>query len=222
MKQNSPGGLCFAITTGNLAKRPEDGRTRFQEEDMRRIQLTIHFLNSAMRKNYGCTSYNHQRRGDLRFGDYRRESPVGSGVTPDVLPHHPAYLSVPRRFLFLGPGLCLQLHSDSASRRTPLLFGSGYPLAGGPSQGSVEDFYLQVTRFNTICNKAALHKLSFSRPRSSRGYELQFQKPFRVFMGYLRQIVRADWCDVQHLAAFGVGGEGIVDREQHTVGAEDL
>ena len=41
-------------------------------------------------------------------------------------------------------------------------------------------------------------------------------------MGYLRQIVWADCCDVQHLAAFGVGGKGIVDREQHTVGAEDL
>ena len=75
---------------------------------------------------------------------------------------------------------------------------------------------------STSAHEAALHKISFSRPSSSRGYELQFQKPFRVFMGYLRQIVRADWCDVQHLAAFGVGGEGIVDREQHTVGAEDL
>src|SRR5688572_5834931 len=29
------------------------------------------------------------------------------------------------RFVFLGPGLCLQLPSDPASRRTPLLLASG-------------------------------------------------------------------------------------------------
>jgi len=44
------------------------------------------------------------------------------------------------RFLFVGPGLCLQLPSDSASRRTPLLFGYRFP----PS-GSEEDLHLQVT-----------------------------------------------------------------------------
>jgi len=35
-----------------------------------------------------------------------------------------ARICLPRmRFLFVGPGFCLQLPSDSASRRTPLLFG---------------------------------------------------------------------------------------------------
>jgi len=38
------------------------------------------------------------------------------------------------RFVFLGPGLCLQLPSDSASRRTPLLFGSGF-LSPRPPEG---------------------------------------------------------------------------------------
>jgi hypothetical protein len=43
------------------------------------------------------------------------------------------------RLLFVGPGLCLQLPLDSASRRTPLLFGYRFP----PS-GSEEDLHLQV------------------------------------------------------------------------------
>ncbi len=44
------------------------------------------------------------------------------------------------RFLSVGPGLCLRLPSDSASRRTPL--PSGYRF---PPSGSEEDLHLQVT-----------------------------------------------------------------------------
>jgi hypothetical protein len=43
------------------------------------------------------------------------------------------------RFLFVGPGVYLQLPSDSASRRTPLLFGWRFP-----SPGSAGDFHPQV------------------------------------------------------------------------------
>jgi hypothetical protein len=51
-----------------------------------------------------------------------------------------AQVRLPRmRFLFVGPGLCLPLPSDPASRRQPLRFGSRFP-----SPGSVEDFHLQV------------------------------------------------------------------------------
>ena len=42
------------------------------------------------------------------------------------------------RFLFVGPGVCLQLPSDNASRLLPLLFGYQFP-----SSGSVEDLHLQ-------------------------------------------------------------------------------
>lgn len=48
--------------------------------------------------------------------------------------------SPPMRFVFLGSGLCLQLPSDSASRRTPLLFGLGFRSSQPP-----EDFHLHVT-----------------------------------------------------------------------------
>jgi len=34
------------------------------------------------------------------------------------------------RFLFVGPGLCLQLPSDSGSTRTPLLFSYRFPPSG--------------------------------------------------------------------------------------------
>jgi len=44
------------------------------------------------------------------------------------------------RFLFVGPGFCLRLPSDSGSPRTPL--PSGYRF---PPSGSEEDFHLQVT-----------------------------------------------------------------------------
>jgi len=46
-------------------------------------------------------------------GDYRALDLVGS--LPDV--------AASMRLLFVGPGLCLQLPSDSTSRWTPLLFG---------------------------------------------------------------------------------------------------
>jgi hypothetical protein len=44
------------------------------------------------------------------------------------------------RFLFVKPGFCLRLPSDSVSRRTPLPFGYRFP----PS-GPEEDLHLQVT-----------------------------------------------------------------------------
>ena len=44
------------------------------------------------------------------------------------------------RFVFLGPGLCVPLPSDSTSRWTPLRFGSRFP-----SPGLVEDLHLQVS-----------------------------------------------------------------------------
>jgi len=54
------------------------------------------------------------------------------------------------RFLFVKPALCLQLPSDSASRRTPLLFGYTLPLAGW-----VKDFHLQVVATATTAIKTA-------------------------------------------------------------------
>ena len=72
---------------------------------------------------------------------------------PHLQPHPPdgywassvtcllARLRLPHmRFLFVGPGFCLRLPSDSASRRTPL--PSGYRF---PPSGSEEDLHLQVT-----------------------------------------------------------------------------
>ena len=72
---------------------------------------------------------------------------------PHLQPHPPGWLlgfedigllarmPLPHmRFLFVGPGLCLRLPSDSASRRTPL--PSGYRF---PPPGSEKDFHLQVT-----------------------------------------------------------------------------
>jgi hypothetical protein len=44
------------------------------------------------------------------------------------------------RFVYLGPGVCVPLPSDPASRRQPLRFGSWFP-----SSGSIEDFHLQVS-----------------------------------------------------------------------------
>ena len=38
------------------------------------------------------------------------------------------------RFVFLGPGVCLHLPSDSTSRWTPLVFGYGFP-SSGPQEG---------------------------------------------------------------------------------------
>jgi len=82
----------------------------------------------------------------------RAERQISQGKTRDVHPIHPWHIrrlglddiglrvfwpprppadaSMP--FVFLGPGLRLQLPSDSTSRWTPLLFSSEFPSSGPP------------------------------------------------------------------------------------------
>jgi hypothetical protein len=55
------------------------------------------------------------------------------------------------RFLFVGPGLCLQLPSDSTSRWTPLLFSSRFP-----SSGLVEDFHPESSGRHHACQNSAV------------------------------------------------------------------
>jgi hypothetical protein len=76
------------------------------------------------------------------------------------------------RFLFVGPGFCLQLPSDSASRRTPLLFSYRFP----PS-GSEEDLNLQVTN-------QAPHPIGW-RLRATRHAWRTNKKPAPFEAGYL-------------------------------------
>ncbi|MEP7186569.1 MAG: hypothetical protein ABI767_12105, partial [Rhodanobacter sp.] len=63
------------------------------------------------------------------------------------------------RFLFVRPALGQQLPSDSASRRTPSLFGYTLPLAGW-----VKDFHLQVVECITTMHSTARVKALRAMP----------------------------------------------------------
>ena len=83
------------------------------------------------------------------------------------------------RFLFVGPGLCLQLPSDSGSPRTPLLFGYRFP----PS-GSEEDLHLQVTN-------QAPHLIGW-RLRATRYAWRTYKKARKLLRASLDSVLRRD------------------------------
>ncbi len=73
-----------------------------------------------------------QASGEISQGKTRDLPPI---YPPHILPHLPGWLSgfgscgllaqvrlPPMQFLFVGPGVCLQLPSDAGSPRLPLLF----------------------------------------------------------------------------------------------------
>src|SRR3990172_7800803 len=102
------------------------------------------------------------------------------------------------RFLFVGPGVCLQLPSDSASRRTPLLFGWRFP-----SPGSAGDFHPQVTGGPPRPPDIARHGAARHawRTKKKRRRELP-----RGAFPCPRVLVPLDFPDVGRFLSFGSGG----------------
>ncbi len=121
------------------------------------------------------------------------------------------------RFVYLGPGLRLQLPSDPASRRTPLLFGSEFRSSRSPGDSHPQATSrfglpprLQPTRLRQSCRFAPCLAHTNEPPPRSGGGESQAA-------GRARRGARAVYSTVKLVSSTGIGTSSVTGTTTRSV-----